>query len=307
MARKVSCLMAKNKHLYRRIVNRLHTLISVATWRRKRLLMRLLRINLALSSGLPANAVMICLLLTFCFIPVAAQEQPTLLLSNTRIGTQPDGFGGEQPVVSGDLYNHGAAAYRNIRLYVDAYDVDKALIGEGFGFLVDACGTALLDYALDPERLQSYLAPFELFDEGEVASVEVRIDADAVDYQAPPEPELPAVTAIASAEVVMLEWEDDDTLLYGVGCAGDVFTELDWWRYSATHHALSLIEHPRVADVTPSMIERSGAAMITQSGEQRPELYFGSQMTFAPNARRAVYQNDLHSVLSAEAMDRSSA
>ena len=118
---------------------------------------------------------------------VPAQEQPPLLLSNTQIGTQPDGFGGETPVVRGDLYNYGAEAYRNIRLYVDAYDADKALIGEGFGFLVDACGTALLDYALAPERLQTYLAPFELFDAGEVASVEVHIDADAAEYQPPPE------------------------------------------------------------------------------------------------------------------------
>ena len=108
------------------------------------------------------------------------------------------------------------------------------------------------------------------------------------------------MTAISSAEVVMLEWEDDDTLLYGVGCAGDVFTELQWWRYSVPHHALSMIEHPRAADVTPAMIERSGAAMITQSGEQRPDLFLGSQMTFPPNARRIVYQNDLHSILSAE-------
>ena len=48
------------------------------------------------------------------------------------------------------------------------------------------------------------------------------------------------------------------------------------------------------------MIERSAAAMITQSGELRPELFFGSQMTFSPTARRIVYQNDLHSIYSAE-------
>lgn len=263
--------------------------------------MRFLRLSLALPRCLAAYAVMIGALLTFCLMPLAAQEQPALLLSNTQIGAQPDAFGGETPVVRGDLYNYGADAFRNIRLTVDVYDADKALIGEGFGFLVDACGTALLDFALAPERLQSYLAPFELFDGGEVASVDVRIDADAVDYQPSPVPELPAVTAIAGAEVVMLEWEDDDTLLYGVGCAGDVFTELEWWRYNAAHHALSLIEHPRAADVTPDMIERSGAAMITQSGEQRPDLFYGSQMTFPPNARRIVYQNDLHSILSAEA------
>lgn len=229
-----------------------------------------------------------------------AQDRPALLLSNTQIGSQPDGFGGETPVARGDLFNFGAEAYDNIRLYVDAYDADGGLIGEGFGFLVDACGTALLDYALPPERLQAYVAPFELFDGGEVASVEVRIDADAMDNEPASLPELPAVTMISTAEVVMLEWEDDETLLFGVGCAGDVFTELEWWRSGVPYHALSLIEHPRAAEVTPEMIERSGAAMITQSGDQNPTLYFGSQMTFPPNARRIVYQNDLHTILSAE-------
>ena len=247
------------------------------------------------------KVVVVCIAL--CLLQVGrslAQEQVALLPSNTRIGVQPDGFGGETPVVRGELYNYGAQAYRNIRVYVDAYSADDELIGEGFGFLVDACGTALLDYALAPERLQSYLAPFELFDQGAVASVEVRIEADAVNHEPAPMPETQAVTTIASAEVVMLEWEDDETLLYGVGCAGDVFTVLEWWRYRVPHHALSRIEHPRAAEVTPDMIERSGAAMITQSGDQNPALYFGSQMTFPPDARRIVYQNDLHSILSAE-------
>ena len=245
------------------------------------------------------------LLLLICLwlgavLPGAAQDERELLLSNTQIGTQPDAFGGEQPIVFGDLYNYGAVAYANIRISVAAFDADDELIGEGFGSLVDACGTALLDYALAPGALQSFVAPFELFGAGEVKSVTVQTEADEAAHAPAPEPTLPDVQLVARAEAVQLEWEDDDTLLYGVGCAGEFFTELEWWRYSVPDHALSQTEHPRAGEVNPEMIERSGAAMITQSGEQNPDLYLGSQMTFPRDARRIVYQNDLHSILSAE-------
>lgn len=229
-----------------------------------------------------------------------AQDEPELLLSNTRVGTQADGFGGERPVVSGDIYNYGSQAYANINLLVDAYDADGELIGEGFGFLVDACGTALLGYALPPEGLQAFSAPFELFEDGSVANVQVRIKADAVDHRPEPAATSPASRLIARAEAVQLQWLDDETLLYGAGCAGAVFTELEWWRYSVPDHALSLTEHPAAQHINAPMIERSGAAMITQSGDQNPDLFYGSQMTFPLKARRIVYQNDLHTILSAE-------
>ena len=174
------------------------------------------------------------------------------------------------------------------------------MIGEGFGFLVDACGTALLDYALPPGRTQAYAAPFELFVEGEVAQVKLSIDAESVELEAPSQIETPSVRRVAEAEVVMLEWLDEQTLIYGAGCDGDVFTELDWRRYSLADHAVSEIDHPDAHQVTAEMIASSDAALITQSGEQNPALYFGSQMTFPPNARRIVYQNDLQTIFSAE-------
>ncbi|MCY4071138.1 MAG: hypothetical protein OXG60_07555 [Chloroflexi bacterium] len=243
---------------------------------------------------------LILALLSALAAPAVAQEEPELLLSNTRVGTQADGFGGERPVVSGDIHNYGSQAYDNINILVDAYDADGEQIGEGFGFLVDACGTALLDYALPPEGLQAFSAPFELFEDGNVANVRVRLNADAVDYRPEPIATSPATRLIARAEAVQLQWLDDETLLYGVGCAGAVFTELEWWRYSVPDHALSPTEHPAAGHINAGMIERSGAAMITQSGDQNPDLFYGSQMTFPPKARRIVYQNDLHTILSAE-------
>ncbi len=228
------------------------------------------------------------------------QDSPELILSETKIGSQPDGFGGETPVVTGEVFNHGVDAYRNINITVEAYSADEALIGEGFGFLVDACGTALLDHALLPGAVGAFSAPFELFEEGAVASVRLNIDAEPEAPNWPAKLDTPAVRLIARSEVVMLEWLDEETLIYGVGCEGAVFTELDWWRYDVADHALSEIEHPDAAKLTAEMIERSDAALITQSGEQNPALFYGSRMTFPPDARRIVYQNDLHTIFSAE-------
>ena len=245
------------------------------------------------------SLVFVALLCGFAAL-VSAQVKPALLLTETRIGSQPDGFGGETPVVTGEVFNHGAEAYTGVSILVEAFDGDGRLIGEGFGFLVDACGTALLDYALMPGGLQGYSAPFELFEEGDVASVRVSVEAEAETPNWPPLVEAPAVTLIARDEVVMLEWLDEETLIYGAGCEGKVFTELDWWRYDVANHAVSESEHPDAAKVTPEMIARSDAALITQSGEQDPQLFYGSRMSFPPGARRIVYQNDLHTIFSAE-------
>lgn len=246
------------------------------------------------------NVLLVSLLCLGAIFNVAAQESPALILLETAIGSQPDGFGGEAPVVSGEVFNHGAVAYKNISITVEAYDADETLIGEGFGFLVDACGTALLDYALLPGAVQAFSAPFELFEAGDVASVRVSADGLAEAPVWPPQIDAPAVQLIARDEVVMLEWLDEETLIYGIGCEGSVFTELDWRRYDIADHALSEIAHPAAARVTTEMIERSDAALITQSGEQDPALFYGSRMTFPPNARRIVYQNDLHTIFSAE-------
>jgi len=246
------------------------------------------------------NVLLVSLLCLAAIFNFAAQEAPALVLLETAIGSQPDGFGGEAPVVIGEVFNHGAEAYKNISITVEAYDADEALIGEGFGFLVDACGTALLDFALLPGEVQPFSAPFELFAAGDVASVRVHAAAEAEAPVWPPQIDSPAVQLIARGEVVMLEWLDEDTLIYGIGCAGSVFTELDWRRYSVADHAVSEIEHPAAAMVTAEMIERSDAALITQAGEQDPALFYGSRMTFPPRARRIVYQNDLHTIFSAE-------
>lgn len=245
-------------------------------------------------------SLVIVALLMWLAATAVGQDAAQLILTETKIGSQPDGFGGQSPVVTGEVFNHGAQAYRNISITVEAYSADETLIGEGFGFLVDACGTALLDHVVLPGAAQAFSAPYELFEDDAVARVIVNVDGQPEAPVQSPQIDAPAVRLIERGEVVMLEWLDDETLIYGSGCDGAVFTELDWRRYDLADHALSPMEHPAAAKVTAEMIERSGAAMVTQSGEQNPDLYYGSRLTFPPGARRIVYQNDLHTIFSAE-------
>lgn len=247
-----------------------------------------------------SSLVMLALLYTLLLaLPAEAQASPPLYLFNTEVSSQPDLFGGESLVARGELFNHGADAYTNITLSLSAYDAADQLIGEGFGYLVDACGTALLDHALSPGAYQDFSAPFELFAAGDIARLKLEVAADAV---APPPtaPAMPRVRQISDKEVVALEWLDDSALIFGAGCDGALFIELDWQRYSLADNALFDMEHPDAHKVTPDLIANSGAAMITQSGDHNPALFGGSQMTFPPHARRVVYQNDLHTLFSAE-------
>ncbi len=232
--------------------------------------------------------------------PVAAQDSPRLLMMNASISLMPDGFGGEAPLLRGQLYNHGDSAYTNISIFAEALDADGRLIGEGFGYLVDACGTALLDFTLAPGAYQAFSAPLELFAAGEAEDITLSVDAQASAYQQPAQRDLPAVERIAEGEAVMLEWLDERTLIYGIGCADSVFTELEWQRYSFGDGGRSQIAHPDAARVTPEMLELADVTLVSQSGERNPDLYFRSHLTYSPSARRVVYQNDLHSIYSAE-------
>ena len=230
---------------------------------------------------------------------VHAQSLPLMLL-NTMIGAQPDGFGGEMLVATGEVFNHGSEAFGQLSLLVEALDDDGEVIGEGFGYLVDACGTALLDYALPPGAVQAFSSPFELFAEGSVANVKLSVDAKPAPMDSRPQVDAPLVARVAQGEVVMLEWLDDENLIYGVGCAGAVFTELDWRRYDLADGSSSEIAHPDAARVTQEMLELADVTLLSQSGERDPSLYYSSHLTFSPSARRVVYQNDLHSIYSAE-------
>ena len=229
-----------------------------------------------------------------------AQDGPRLYMTTRAISWQADGFGGQMPVLSGMVTNYDDSAYSGLSIVVEALDAAGKVIGEGYGYLVDACGTALLDYALAPGSSGGFSAPLDIFAEGEIADFALSVEARARAWQRPQESEMPAVELVSQGEVVRLEWLDERTLIFGMGCADDVFTALDWRRYDLSDGSLIEIAHPDAARVTPEMLERADVTLVTQSGERNPELYFRSQLTYSPSARRVVYQNDLHSIYSAE-------
>jgi len=247
------------------------------------------------------TAVTLLLLLLLPASAIQAQSPPQLLLINTEIALQPDGFGGQRQVLLGDVFNHGREPSANIRITVAAVNADAEAIGEGIGYLVDACGSVLLDATLAPGQVQAFVAPIELYSTGAVADLELHVQAE----QSPPRPSAAASSdfrRIASGEVVQLEWESEDSLIYGTGCERAVFTELDWRRYRLDFDkdARQAIEHPDAQHVSPAMLERSELTLRTQARDRDPTLYASSQLRYAPTARRALYQSDLHSLYSSE-------
>ena len=109
------------------------------------------------------------------------------------------------------------------------------------------------------------------------------VDGEAEAPVWPPVVDAPAVQLIAHGEVVMLEWLDDETLLYGSRLRGERIHRAGL----AALRSSPIMRCPRLnirlpRRVTAEMIERSDAALITQSGEQNPALFYSSRMTFPP-------------------------
>ncbi len=231
----------------------------------------------------------------------ARLQSADLVAQNAELVTVADIYGGERQVVEGQLVNNGANAYRNIAITVEATTANGELIGEGFGYVVNACDEALLDEALQPATAIRFMADFEQFADGDIAQLTVTAQGEAV---APQQLDVSQIYSglrgVTSQEVVLVEWLDPTQLRYGVGCAGDVFTNLDWYAYDVASGVSTPIEHPNAAQVTDAFILQTGINKLSQSGEEAPFLYERSFLTFPTTARRIVYQNDLHTIISAE-------
>src|SRR6187455_1869782 len=97
---------------------------------------------------------------------VAAQDAP-LTAQDTTVASQTGIYGQESLVAQGVLVNGGDQPYTDVALTAEVYDADDQLIGEGVGYLVNACGAGLLpDFALEPGATQQFAVPLELDDDG---------------------------------------------------------------------------------------------------------------------------------------------
>ncbi|GAB4516533.1 MAG: hypothetical protein OHK0046_22070 [Anaerolineae bacterium] len=234
------------------------------------------------------------LLLLLSRVLIIAQDNTDLITENVEIITETDAFGQPVTLVVGDVVNQSDSAYTGLDIFAEALDASGELIGEGFGTAVNACGVGLLpDFALQPGRAQPFRVTIELFEEGELDEVVLFPEGTATD----PIPldlsqVFPGIRGVVRDEVVQVEWVDDGSLRYAVGCDADVFTALDWFSYDLESGTSAPIAHPAAERVTE--------ALLTQLDLMEPDDYNRSFLTFPPNGRRIVYQTDINTVLTAE-------
>lgn len=238
--------------------------------------------------------IVICGLLLADLAVLRAQDVP-LVTQEVVVVPEIDVYGQEALFAEGLLLNAGTTAYSSISLFAEAFDAAGDVVGEGFGYLVNACDAALLpDVALPPGAAQRFAVPLELFEDGvRIERVEVMATGSAdPDAAAPEETPIVGVTRITNSEVVSVEWIDGDNLRYGVGCHRDLFIDLRWMEYNLTSAASQAVEHPKAALVTE--------ALRRQLGLLDPLYFRHSALSYAPNARRLVYQNELNTMITAE-------
>jgi hypothetical protein len=231
-------------------------------------------------------------LLLFLVFAIACQAQGEALVAfDEEIVNQIDAFGLEQRLLIGKIRNDSDEAYANISVF-----------GEAFGYVVDECGEAILDFPLQPEQERSFLASVELFEEGEIASYELVVDGTATEAEATPEIAVTeAVRKVAGGEVVLVEWEDADNLRYGVGCDNSLFTTYDWYRYQLENELISpLEESPNAQYITDAFIHQTGINQLTQGSREDETLIERSFLSFPTQTPRIVYQTDIHTIVTAE-------
>lgn len=227
-------------------------------------------------------------------LPLAAQDTPGLIAEDVALETRVDVYGLENTVATGALVNNSDQALTGVSVLADVYGADDQQIGEGFGFLVNACGAGLLpDFALQPGHTQPFEIVLEMYEpDAEIERVEVRAEGTPTEPASPAEP-IPGVTPLTDREVVDVEWLDSRALRYAVGCSRDLFTEWDWFQYSARTNTTLPVVHPRADDITQQLIDRMNVA--------EPGVIGASMLQFAPTGTRLVYQGEANRFYTTEA------
>lgn len=222
----------------------------------------------------------------------AAQDATGLTVQDLEILEQQDAFGQDILVAQGLLENTDTQAYQSISLFAEVYNADDELIGEGFGFPVKACGEALMtDEALQPGTAERFSVPLDIFEADEsIDRVDIIPQATSTDATAPlEETDLPRATG---REVIAVEWIDSDNLRFAVGCWRELFTTWEWFELNTKTGQQTPIEHPRASQVTE--------ATQFNISLTDPVLFARSFFRFAPDARRAVYQTELNTLVTVE-------
>ena len=238
----------------------------------------------------------IVLAFTLCLAPAVIMAQDNALTaSEATLVTQTDPFGQQMFVAEGVITNDTEGAFTGVELNAVAYDAAGEEVGEGLGYLTNACGVALPDFVLQPSSEQFYAVTLDLYEQDVVVDrVEVTVSGDPT--EAPPVAEAPlgkGVKLVDKREVVRVEWIDETNLRYGEGCRRELFNQWTWRDYNLNTGATENITHPKA--------EFMREALYIQTGLKYPMFLQHSMMSFDPNGRRMVYQTDLNSFYTAEA------
>jgi hypothetical protein len=230
-----------------------------------------------------------------------AQESdpiPDLVAQDIEVIDGVGDFGQPTQIAHGTLVNNSdTAAYTNISLAASIFNDDGERIGEGSGVAVNACGAGLLlDFALQPGHSHAFEIPIEIFEQGEeIDRIEVASLADPIEARPVIELTDGIQQIAADQEVVAVEWIDNRSLRFGVGCSRDLFSTWDWYQYrlttSATTSSPRAIAHPYAELVTPELM----TALLLED----PEIFNRSALSFAPNGDRLIYQDAINTFLSA--------
>ncbi len=238
--------------------------------------------------------VLSCLL--WAGVMITAAQEDALTASKPSLMTKQDVYGEPTLYANGTISNtSNDKSFNGIELEATAFDAAGEEVGEGLGYLANACGASLPpDFVLAPGGNQFYVIPLELYDsKAKVERVDITIDSSPSASPVPTDAPLGAgVKQIDKREVAQVEWIDDQNLRYGEGCHRDLFTEWKWRTYDLKTGAISLTPHPKAELVTE--------ALRRQLGLLDPLYFQHSFLTFDPNGRRLVYQTELNTVLSAE-------
>jgi hypothetical protein len=229
------------------------------------------------------------------------------LIDQLKVITRLDVYGVEEQALSGRITNVSQEAYDGVVLMGEVLDGAGQVLGEVFGYTVNACGVALLDDPLQPEETASFLLPIDWYDAFDPDNPPTRFDVRAsgtpitADRDRTPEG-MRGVTAISADEVVAVDWVADDVLLYGVGCEHDLFTTYEWRRYDLlSRRKDTLPAHPNATYVTPTLISAIGVQVPTADrSSQNPALLDRSFLTVIPNTTRIIWQNDRNDLFTAD-------
>lgn len=238
---------------------------------------------------------------------VLAQTSP-FVFDQLTVTMQTDAYGIEQQVLQGTITNTGSTAMVDVTLSGEVLNAADEVIGEVFGYTVNACGVALLDDPLQPEETAPFALPIDTYAEfSGQAALPVTFDLSASGTSVPADRDqtpvgMKGVQQVASAEVVAVEWPARDVILYGVGCDDDIFSRYQWSRYDLnTKRSTRLPANPSATFLTDELVAATYVNIPTVDTRQEdPTLLNRSFLSFIPNTTRIVWQDDKHDLYTAD-------